>query len=246
MTTELVPVESSQGQISLSPAEFQAELEQARAKAQSLKALIAEHSWSVKIGDSEHIRIEAWITLAKGFNCTAQVVEGSVRVIPGYKQAFEARAEVLYFTGEKTVVIGSAEAECGTDGDGFWEEKQPRHSVRSMAQTRALSKAISSVFRWVVVLAGYSGTPFEDMPADGGSLKTSEPPSDKQLWKIKKLDPEAKIDGLSKREASKLIEKLIAEQDEKSKKQQTANYDEMAELMVEDAANDARREERND
>tara|TARA_Y100000310_G_scaffold305366_1_gene345464 strand:+ start:866 stop:1594 length:729 start_codon:yes stop_codon:yes gene_type:complete len=240
MTTELVPVESSQGQISLSPAEFQAELEQARAKAQSLKALIAEHSWSVKIGDSEHIRIEAWITLAKGFNCTAQVVEGSVRVIPGYKQAFEARAEVLYFTGEKTVVIGSAEAECGTDGDGFWEEKQPRHSVRSMAQTRALSKAISSVFRWVVVLAGYSGTPFEDMPADGGSLKTSEPPTDAQIKYLKSLDPKADTAGLSKVEVSKLIDKLVKE---KSKNKQTANYDEMAELMVEDAANEARREE---
>lgn len=39
----------------------------------------------------------------------------------------------------------------------------PLFQLRSMAQTRACAKALSNVFKWVVVLAGYKPTPAEEM-----------------------------------------------------------------------------------
>jgi hypothetical protein len=37
------------------------------------------------------------------------------------------------------------------------------YAIRSMAQTRATSKALGSVLRFIVTLAGYDGTPAEEM-----------------------------------------------------------------------------------
>jgi hypothetical protein len=47
------------------------------------------------------------------------------------------------------------------------EEPVPLFQLRSQAQTRAQSRALSSVLRWVAVLAGYSGTPAEDVTGQG-------------------------------------------------------------------------------
>jgi hypothetical protein len=43
------------------------------------------------------------------------------------------------------------------------EEATPLFQLRSMAQTRACGKALSNLFKWVVVLAGYKPTPAEEM-----------------------------------------------------------------------------------
>jgi hypothetical protein len=203
------------------PAEFESSMAEAQAKAQSLKAMISANNWSVDIRGSAHIRVEAWITLASGYGCTAQIVEGSVRRLEGYQNAFEARAEVLRSTPTGTMVIGAAEAECGTEGDGIWERDQPAFAVRSMAQTRAISKAISSVFRWVVVLAGYSGTPVEEMPRKGDASfenrapvqNNPKPASQSQISYLLKLGYDGtneEVEGLTSTKASILISDLVA------------------------------------
>jgi hypothetical protein len=43
------------------------------------------------------------------------------------------------------------------------EAPTPLFQLRSMAQTRACGKALSNLFKWVVVLAGYKPTPAEEM-----------------------------------------------------------------------------------
>ena len=140
MTTEIVHVEPNN---SLSPEQFDKSLIDAQAKAKSLKNMISAHDWAVDIKGSEHIRVEAWITLATGYNCTARIVPGSVKLIEGYRCALEARAEVIRDNRDgTTTVIGGAESECGTLGDGVWEKSAPSPSIKSMAQTRAISKAI--------------------------------------------------------------------------------------------------------
>jgi hypothetical protein len=87
-----------------------------------------------------------------------------------------------------------------------WRNK-PLFQLKSMAQTRALAKALRNVMAWVVVLAGYSPTPAEEMddvqdngikqpqrkvqppaakpPTNGESLLISEPQR-KRLWAIAK------------------------------------------------------------
>ena len=194
--------------------EFDLSLVEAAAKAKSLKAVISENAWSVRIGTSEHIRVEAWITLASGYGCTAKVVEGSVRRLDGHPIAYEARAEVLRHTPNGPIVIGAAEAECGTEGDANWDHGKPAYAVRSMAQTRAISKAISSVFRWVVVLAGYSGTPFEDMPQTSGATMGDQPaggPSEKQVKYLRSLGYTGDPSTLSRTEVSRIIDDLKAD-----------------------------------
>ena len=160
--TELVVADShSISTLAPTAMEFEASLAEASAKARVMKQVISANNLAVKIGGGEHIKVEGWITLATAYGCTAQIVWS--RKIEGYIQAYEAKAEVLKQTPNGVVVIGSAEAECGTRGDGQWENDSPEYAVRSMAQTRAISKAIAGVLRWVVVLAGYSGTPYDEM-----------------------------------------------------------------------------------
>ena len=160
--TELVVADShSISTLAPTAMEFEASLDEASAKARVMKKIISENNLAVKIGADEHIKVEGWITLATAYGCTARIVWS--RKIEGYIQAYEAKAEVVKQTPNGVVVIGSAEAECGTRGDGRWENESPEYAVRSMAQTRAISKAIASVLRWVVVLAGYHGTPYDEM-----------------------------------------------------------------------------------
>ena len=43
-----------------------------------------------------------------------------------------------------------------------------------MAQTRATSKALAQALRWIPVLAGYSGTPYEEMPPEAHGDREEE------------------------------------------------------------------------
>jgi len=54
------------------------------------------------------------------------------------------------------------------------EEPTPLFQLRSMAQTRACAKALSNLFKWVVVLAGYKPTPAEEMT---GTVEEGTEPS---------------------------------------------------------------------
>lgn len=75
---------------------------------------------------------------------------------------WEARVELV--TADERV-IAAAEAEC------LWDEERwstaSSSAVRSMAQTRAESKAYRSVFGWIPKMAGYNPTPEEEMEGGG-------------------------------------------------------------------------------
>ena len=58
-------------------------------------------------------------------------------------------------------VISRATAYCMRD-EPNWKAK-PWFQLASMAQTRANAKVLRNVLAWVVVLAGYKGTPAEEM-----------------------------------------------------------------------------------
>jgi hypothetical protein len=74
------------------------------------------------------------------------------------------------------------------------DEPVPLFQLRSMAQTRSNAKALKNRFAWIVVLAGYSATPAEEMirhddpPADEGKPPMT-PPQEKKDHAIK--DPDA-------------------------------------------------------
>lgn len=108
-----------------------------------------------------HIFYEGWATVARFYNCTiaAEDAEPVGEMDSKYRfPAFKAKANLLDIDGR---IIGSATAYCGRD-ENNWKSRD-NYAIASMAQTRAGSKAARMVFSWVVVLAGYSATPAEEM-----------------------------------------------------------------------------------
>ncbi|HBY58524.1 MAG TPA: hypothetical protein DEH78_01800 [Solibacterales bacterium] len=123
-------------------------------RAKVLKEVIEKQGFYTQIGRGRHLRLEGWQTLGAMTGAFAQI-EWSRRVEGGW----EARAVVKTLDGN---VIGAAESMC-MESERNWTGKED-HAVRSMAQTRALSKALSGPLRFVVALAGFEGTPAEEMP----------------------------------------------------------------------------------
>lgn len=132
------------------------------------------------IGPSKHLYIEAWQMLGAMYRVTARV-KSTNYVQFGDVHGFEAVAEAYHMpTGQ---VISSAEAMCLSDEENWgprtkYEKQQdgkrvavgfvgtPLQQIRSMAQTRACSKVLSNLFKWVARLKGYQGTPAEEMTGD--------------------------------------------------------------------------------
>jgi hypothetical protein len=151
-------------------------IDRARRVANMLKAIVNEKKLAVKIGKGEHLRVEAWCACASMVGVAPQT-EWSREVrhpASGDLEGYEARVQVVQIaTGQ---IVGAAEAGCFFDetlnGQPRWNE---RHAAKSMAQTRATSKAIGQVLRWIPVLAGFSGTPYEEMPPGGFADRNEEP-----------------------------------------------------------------------
>ena len=70
-------------------------------------------------------------------------------------------ARVIATRTSDSAIMGAAESECRWD-EPHWADRDS-YALRSMAQTRASSKAYSNALRFVVTLAGFSGTPAEEM-----------------------------------------------------------------------------------
>ena len=151
-------------------------LDEAKARCTALTRMIEETQIFMTIGKKKHLFVEAWITLAQFYGCSGRIVRVEDVDIGGV-MGFKAYAEVVHDqTGTR---VSSAESICMRDEDNWstrpryeWQDGKkvkvgddpvPLHQVMSMAQTRALSKALAAKFRWVVVLGGWSATPAEEM-----------------------------------------------------------------------------------
>jgi hypothetical protein len=120
-------------------------------------------------GEKDHLFFEAWQTVGQFYGATPKVEWSKPLMVNNKIYGYEARAVVLQ-GGEE---IGAAEAACMKD-EGNWESK-PLFQLKSMAQTRAQAKALRSCFAWVVVLAGYSATPAEELTGNEFSKLPSCP-----------------------------------------------------------------------
>jgi hypothetical protein len=157
--------------------------------AEALKGVIRQQGLVSNIQGREYPRVEAWTTLGSMLG-VVPVVTWTRRTEDGW----EARVEARTLDGR---VVGAAEAMC-SKSERTWS-KRDDYALRSMAQTRATSKALRGPLGFVVTLAGYEATPAEEMPADGtegppGRVSSSEPPSPKQLDYLKSLITREKPD----------------------------------------------------
>ena len=146
---------------------FALRLADAKRKAVQLKDIVEQAQLFAIISGRKHLYVEAWATIAEGYGYVA-LIEW-VRPLPD--GGYEARAVVKDAFGE---IRSAAEAQCGSEGDGDWINRS--HFVQeSMAQTRAVSKALRLRLSWVVVLAGYEATPAEEMDGAHSLPKVQTP-----------------------------------------------------------------------
>lgn len=143
---------------------------EARERANVLMQIVNEQHLSKRIGNKDHIQVEAWLTVGRFFNCSAGADEAEPVEVEGVRGA-KAHAKV---TDERSgLVVSEAIAYCMRD-EASWKDK-PWFQLASMAQTRAMSKALANKFRWVAVLSGFSGTPAEEMTGDDKPTSKPQP-----------------------------------------------------------------------
>jgi hypothetical protein len=135
-----------------------------------LKDIVDKTKSKVNIKGNDYLKFEAWQTIGKFYGSTV-IIEWTKPIMRGVDVfGYEARANVVDKDGR---IISSAESSCSKD-DPNWEHRG-MFQIRSMAQTRACSKAFRNVYSWVVVLAGYQATPAEEMVDDEPDVKRMAP-----------------------------------------------------------------------
>lgn len=138
------------------------------------KVIKAKRLFSV-INQKEYVRVEGWTTLATMMGCLPR----EVTMTRDEKGTYTATVELVRMSDG--AVLTRASAECGMD-EPTWKARAD-YARRSMAATRAVSKACRLAFSWVMVLAGYQATPAEEIPNEerGG---TSTAPSARGVTKV--------------------------------------------------------------
>ena len=147
------------------------------------------HQLYKTIGTSKHLMIEGWQMCASMYRVTTRTVETRFMDLGNGVHGFEAIAEAVYVpTG---AVLGRADAMCLNDEDNWglrpkYEYQNnvrvqvgnvavPLQQLRSMAQTRAQSKVLASLFKWVAKIGGFSGTPAEEMTGNEDTGRPAPP-----------------------------------------------------------------------
>jgi len=141
----------------LSPRKF---IEEAKEKASVLAEIIEKQKVYNLIKDRKYVRCEGWTTLARmmGYIPTIKKVEAIYDKDGNIEKAIATAALVDIKTG---IEIAQAESICSIK-EKNWKDRD-EYAVRSMAQTRAVSKVCRIALSWVMVLAGFEPTPAEEI-----------------------------------------------------------------------------------
>lgn len=149
----------------------------ATATADALKSVLKSRGLVQSISGKEHVKVEGWSLLGSMLGVTGVVVW--TRPVEG---GWEARVEARTLDGR---VIGAAEAEC-LRSERMWKQRDD-YALRSMAQTRAMSKALRGPLGFVVHLAGYEATPAEEIPVpEAAQVVVAKPAAKAAIARIRK------------------------------------------------------------
>jgi hypothetical protein len=181
--TELVPIEQPVAAnlfLTRDPDTF---LARASKTAGALARVVHERKLFTRIRGSEHVHVEGW-TLLGSLLGVFPITEWTRRIDDGW----EARVVAKTRAGE---LVGAAESMCSPK-EARWRNADD-YAIRSMAATRATSKALRLPLGFIMELAGFDATPAEEMPTDEhGPPRRSNPvegaePSAEQLEEIRTL-----------------------------------------------------------
>lgn len=156
---ELVPAAPAAPATLYGTNEPRAILDHATAQANALARVVEQQRLYATISNRKHVLLEGWTTLGALVGVFAVPVWTRPVERDGEKVGWEARVEARTLAG---AVVGAAEAECLRDEEQW--HGRPDYALRSMAQTRAASKALRLPLGFIMTLAGYDATPADEMP----------------------------------------------------------------------------------
>lgn len=168
---QVIPAESEVRLGSLSISDPRELVSKASELATALAEIINKQQLFSVIGgrgaQKKYVRCEGWTTM--GAMLGVVPVEEYCQRLPENK-GFEAKVKLIRVKdgGE----VGAASAECTFDEDN-WANRDS-YSLRSMALTRATSKAFRLSFSWIIKLAGFEPTPAEEMSQIDGSAQAAQ------------------------------------------------------------------------
>jgi hypothetical protein len=142
-------------------------VERASAAAGALVAVVNKQQLYSTIQGKKYPRVEAWTLLGSMLGVFPVTTWTREVTRDGKPVGWEARVEAQTLSG---AIVGAAECMCSRD-EATWRTRD-EHAIRSMAQTRATSKALGMTLRFVMSLAGFEGTPAEEMPAHGAASRS--------------------------------------------------------------------------
>lgn len=140
--------------------------------AKELSKIIEDKKLYVPMKNGKYVKVEGWATLGSMLGITPK--ERSVETLvegDGAERVWQFEAYIELVRNSDGVVIGGASAICRTDevltrknGTSYkrWGGMD-LNAPRSMAITRATSKALRIALAWIMVLGGYKPTPAEEM-----------------------------------------------------------------------------------
>lgn len=140
----------------------------ATAMASVLKQVLVEQELISNISGKEHVKAEGWTLLGTMLG-VFPVCVWTRKLDDGW----EARVEARTLAG---AVVGAAESEC-LRSEKEWGPNPSKgrmrddFALRSMAQTRATSKALKQPLGFIVKMAGFEPTPAEEMAAENGERR---------------------------------------------------------------------------
>jgi hypothetical protein len=133
--------------------------------ANALAPVIEKRKLSVSIQGRKHVLVEGWTLLGSMLGVFPVLVWSRE-----LENGWEARVEAKTLDGR---TVGAAEAMC-LRSERSWATRD-EYALRSMAQTRATSKALRQPLGFVVTMAGYSATPAEEMVIEAEPVKPAKP-----------------------------------------------------------------------
>ena len=154
MTNEIVHVPEEHVKLGMLDVAPEQVVNRATMIANALADVIKKKRLFSKIRDKEYVRVEGWSTLGAMIGILPK--EKYVKEI---ENGYEAYVDLI--RASDGVVTGGASAIC-TRAEKNWSDRD-EFAVRSMAITRATGKAYRLGMAWIMELAGYAGTPAEEM-----------------------------------------------------------------------------------
>ncbi len=154
-------------------------IDKATKVATRLAGVIKQQHLYADIRGKHHVTVSGW-TLLGSLLGVFPITVWTRKLENGW----EARVEARTLTGN---LVGAAEAQCLTS-ESSWSNRED-FALRSMAQTRATSKAMRMPLGYIVQLAGFDATPAEEM----GFMKSGTPQADIRPPVRKQPAPKPKV-----------------------------------------------------